>query len=104
MRISPDHAIPGPEVSCMDAAEMLVDGFIKEAPFWIDPESRNELVRRVGTLLGMQREALKGEAVRDAKELAESANATWRNQQMSTQSVASRLLDLITKHATKVEG
>jgi hypothetical protein len=44
----------------MDAAEMLVDGFIKDTQqswLWPNPEDRNELVRRVGTLLGMQRES-----------------------------------------------
>ena len=55
------YAIPGPEVSCMDAAKMLVDGFIKDARLWPNPENRNELVRRVGTLLSMQRETLKRE-------------------------------------------
>jgi hypothetical protein len=60
-RVAEGYAIPGLDVSCMDAAEMLVDGFIKDARLWPDPEDRNELVRRLGTLLAMQREALKGE-------------------------------------------
>jgi hypothetical protein len=59
--VAEGYAIPGPDVSCMDAAEMLVDGFIKDARLWPDPEDRNELVRRVGTLLSMQRETLKRE-------------------------------------------
>ena len=59
IRVVEGYAIPGPEVSCMDAAEMLVDGFIKDAQLWPDPQDRNELVRRTGTLLSMQRETLK---------------------------------------------
>ena len=61
IRVAEGYAIPGPEVSCMDAAEMLVDGFIKDANIWPHPEDRNELVGRVGTLLSMQRESLKRE-------------------------------------------
>lgn len=61
IRVAEGYAIPGPEVSCMDAAEMLVDGFIKDACLWPDPEDRNELIRRIGLLLSMQRESLKRE-------------------------------------------
>lgn len=39
-----------------------------------------------------------------AKELLESANSTWKNQQMSTQSVASKLLDLIAKFEAENES
>jgi hypothetical protein len=59
IRVAEGYALPGPEVSCMDAAEMLVDGFIKDARLWPDPQDRNELVRRTGLLLSMQRESLK---------------------------------------------
>lgn len=107
MKLTPNHALPGPEISCMDPAEMLVDGFIKDhlqSPCLWHPEDRNELVRRIVTLLGMQREALKIESVNSSKEMAESANITWQNQQMSTLSVASHLLDLITKYAAKMEA
>jgi hypothetical protein len=72
IRVAEGYAIPGPEVSCMDAAEMLVDGFIKDARLWSDPEDRNELVRRVGTLLSMQRETLKREYDKTREELAEA--------------------------------
>jgi hypothetical protein len=39
-----------------------------------------------------------GEAV-NKQELESAANSIWRNQQMSTQSVASALLDLIVRYA-----
>ena len=45
----------------MDAAEMLIDGFIRDVGIFPGQQDRNELVRRVGTLLSMQREALKAE-------------------------------------------
>lgn len=61
IRVAEGYAIPGPEVSCMDAAEMLIDGFIIDVGIFTDRESRNEIVRRVGLLLSMQRESLKRE-------------------------------------------
>ena len=61
IRVTEGYAIPGPEVSCMDAAEMLVDGFIRDTGIFPDRQDRNELTRRVGTLLSMQRESLKRE-------------------------------------------
>lgn len=52
---------PSAEVTCMDAAEILVDGFVRDTEIFPDGADRNELVRRLGTLLSMQREALKKE-------------------------------------------
>lgn len=51
MKISTGQAIPGPDAACMDAAVTLVDGFIKDCNLWPNTHDRNELVRRVGTLL-----------------------------------------------------
>lgn len=70
---TPIYEIPGTDISCLDAAEMLVDGFIRDAGLLPLPSDRNELVRRVGTLLSMQREALR-EEFKDLRESARKAH------------------------------
>lgn len=60
-----DRAVlPSRDVSCLDAADILVSDFERDvsALFVNHSENRNELVRRIATLLAMQREALRKEA------------------------------------------
>lgn len=72
IKIAPGYELPSSDVSCLDAAEMLVDGFIRDVGIFSDKQDRNELVRRVGTLLSMQREVLKQEMLADRERLIEA--------------------------------
>lgn len=61
--------VPSADVTCIDAADILVDTFVRDKRLWPASSDRNELVRRVAMLLSLQRERLKKESYEERDQL-----------------------------------